>query len=129
MIYLFHHQIVWKLNASQENRQEEEATESDFKKTGKDTRRYFDFYYKVKPWKYEQCVVAKVEVNAQGTNIRFVVTSNHNNKQETVYRRYFGRSLMELWIKDMSSFGRIACHVTGRSPVNSNYFFMPQSTR
>lgn len=39
-----------------------------------------------------QRVVAKIEVDAQGTNIRFVVTYNRNNRSETIYRHYFGRS-------------------------------------
>lgn len=85
--------------------------ENDFKKTDKGVRRYFDFYYKAKSWKYEQRVVAKIEVNAQGTNIRFVVTSNRNNRPETVYRRYCGRGLMELWIKDLKCLraNRMSC--------------------
>ncbi len=73
--------------------------ENDFRKRDKDVRRYFDFLYKAESWEYEQRVVVKIEVNPQGTNIRFVVTSNRNNKPETIYRRYCGRGLMELWIK------------------------------
>lgn len=60
-----------------------------------------DFDYKAASWKYAQRVVAKIEVNLQGTNIRFVVTSNRNNTPQTIYRRYCGRGQMELWIKDL----------------------------
>lgn len=91
---------------------QKKRAENDFKKTHKDVRRYFDFYYKAKSWKYEQRVVAKIEVNAQGTNIRFVVTSNRNNRPETIYQRYCGRGLMELWIKDLKGLrgDRMSCN-------------------
>ena len=39
--------------------------------------------YKAQRWKYEQRVIAKIEVGAKGTNIRFVVTKNKNNSPET----------------------------------------------
>ena len=38
--------------------------------------------YKAQRWKYEQRVIAKIEVSAKGTNIRFVVTQNKNNSPE-----------------------------------------------
>ena len=38
--------------------------------------------YKAQSWKYEQRVIAKIEVGAKGTNIRFVVTQNKNNSPE-----------------------------------------------
>lgn len=79
--------------------------ENDFKKAleevhgseGKDNvviRRYFGLDYKAQSWKYEQCVIAKIEVNTKGTNIRFVVTKNKNNSLETIYKRYCKRSEM-----------------------------------
>lgn len=46
-----------------------------------------------------------------GENIRFVVTSNHANKPETVYRHYARRGEIELWIKDLKSIrgDRMSC--------------------
>ncbi len=40
-----------------------------------------------------------------------MVTSNHANKPETVYRHYAGRGEMELWIKDLKSIrgDRMSC--------------------
>ena len=38
--------------------------------------------YKAQRWKCEQRVIAKIEVSAKGTNIRFVVTKNKNNSPE-----------------------------------------------
>ncbi|MST84763.1 hypothetical protein FYJ73_08810 [Prevotellaceae bacterium LKV-178-WT-2A] len=62
-------------------------------------RRYFRLNYKIQSWKYEQRVIAKIEVSAKGTNIRLVVTKNKNNSPETIYKRYCKRGEMELWIR------------------------------
>ena len=82
-------------------------------------RRYFKLEYKAGSWKYAQRVIAKIEVSAEGTNIRFVVTKNRNNKPDTIYRRYCGRGEMELWIKDMKYFkaDRMSCN-----SYRANYF-------
>lgn len=82
-------------------------------------RRYYKLEYKAKSWKFSQRVIAKIEVSADGTNIRFVVTKNRNNKPETVYRRYCGRGEMELWIKDLKYFkaDRMSCN-----SYRANYF-------
>ena len=70
---------------------------------------YYDEYSK--SWTYKQRVIAKIEVSDKGVNIRFIVTSNRNNKPETVYRRYCKRGTMELWIKDLKYFraDRMSC--------------------
>lgn len=93
--------------------------ETEYKKHGKPIRRFYKFDYKAKSWKYEQRVVAKIEVSSQGTNIRFVVTRNRNNRPETIYKRYCGRGQMELWIKDLKYFkaDRMSCHT-----FCANYF-------
>ena len=82
-------------------------------------RRYYKLEYKAQSWKYAQRVIAKIEVSAEGTNIRFVVTKNRNNSPETVYRRYCGRGEMELWIKDLKYFkaDRMSCN-----SYRANYF-------
>ena len=82
-------------------------------------KRYYKMEYKAKSWKYAQRVIAKIEVSAEGTNIRFVVTKNRNNKPETIYRRYCGRGEMELWIKDLKYFkaDRMSCN-----SYRANYF-------
>lgn len=83
----------------------------DFKRHNKPVRRYYSFDYKAKSWKYSQRVIAKIEVNSMGENIRFIVTSNRNNTPQTVYRRYCQRGTMELWIKDLKYFraDRMSC--------------------
>ena len=93
--------------------------QKEYKKQGKPIRRFYKFDYKAKSWKHEQRVVAKIEVNSQGTNIRFVVTRNKNNKPETIYKHYCERGQMELWIKDLKYFkaDRMSCHT-----FCANYF-------
>lgn len=83
----------------------------DYERHGEDIRRYYSFDYKAKSWKYRQRVIAKIEVTSKGVNVRFIVTSNRNNKPETVYRRYCRRGTMELWIKDLKYFraDRMSC--------------------
>lgn len=83
----------------------------DYERHGEDIRRYYSFDYKAKSWKYSQRVIAKIEVTSKGVNVRFIVTSNRNNKTETVYRRYCRRGTMELWIKDLKYFraDRMSC--------------------
>lgn len=82
-----------------------------YEKEKKDVRHYYTFRYKAKTWKYEQRVIAKIEINAMGENIRFIVASNKNNKPETVYHHYTKRGEMELWIKDLKSIrgDRMSC--------------------
>ena len=82
-------------------------------------RRYYKLEYRAESWKYSQRVIAKIEVSAEGTNIRFVVTKNRNNSPGTVYRRYCGRGKAELWIKDMKYLraDRMSC-----SFYRANYF-------
>lgn len=82
-------------------------------------RRYFKFEYKAGTWKHAQRVIAKIEVSSEGTNIRFVVTSNRNNSAETLYKRYCKRGEMELWIKDLKYFkaDRMSCNT-----YRANYF-------
>lgn len=82
-------------------------------------RRYFKLEYKAGTWKHAQRVIAKIEVSADGTNIRFVVTSNRNNSAETIYKHYCRRGEMELWIKDLKYFkaDRMSCNT-----YRANYF-------
>ena len=85
----------------------------------KPTCHYYSFMYKAKLWKRAQRVIAKVEFTQLDRNIRFIVTSNCNNRLETLYRRYAGRGEMELWIKDFKALNgnRMSC-----SSYRANYF-------
>lgn len=92
---------------------------NSYEKHGKPVCRYYDFKYQAKSWKYSQRVIAKVEYNGMGENVRFIVTSNRNNTPQTIYARYCQRGEMELWIKDLKYFraDRMSC-----SSYRANYF-------
>ena len=83
------------------------------------TCHYYSFKYRAGAWKHEQRVVAKIEFTNLDRNIRFIVTSNRNNRPETLYRRYAGRGEMELWIKDCKALhgDRMSC-----GSYRANYF-------
>lgn len=95
------------------------AGRTDFDTHSIAIRRYYKIDYKAKSWKYSHRVIVKIEVSSMGTNIRFVVTKNRNNKPETIYRHYCGRGEMELWIKDLKYFkaDRMSCNA-----YRANYF-------
>lgn len=84
---------------------------NDYKKHRQPIRRFYDFYYQAGTWKHAQRVIAKIEIGEKGENIRFIVTSNRNNKPRTMYRHYAGRGEMELWIKDIKNLrgDRMSC--------------------
>ena len=90
-----------------------------FDRDKKPTCHYYSFMYKARSWKHAQRVIAKVEFTKLGRNVRFIVTSNRNNKPETLYRRYCGRGEMELWIKDFKALhgDRMSCN-----SYRANYF-------
>lgn len=90
-----------------------------FEKDREPSCHYYSFIYKAKSWKHPQRVIAKVEFTGLGQNVRFIITSNRNNKPETVYRRYCGRGQMELWIKDYKALhgDRMSCN-----SYRANYF-------
>lgn len=90
-----------------------------FEKDKKTSCHYYSFMYKAKSWKHEQRIIAKIEFTQMGQNVRFIVTSNRNNKESTLYGRYCGRGEMELWIKDFKALrgDRMSC-----SSYRANYF-------
>lgn len=90
-----------------------------FDKDKKQSCHYYSFMYKAKSWKHKQRVIAKIEFTQLGQNVRFIVTSNRNNKPATLYRRYCGRGEMELWIKDFKALNgdRMSCR-----SYRANYF-------
>ena len=54
------------------------AAEEDYKKDRNAIKRFHRFRYKAGTWKHEENVVAKIEVNELGTNVRYVVTNISN---------------------------------------------------
>ncbi len=90
-----------------------------FEKDRTPTCHCYSFMYKAKSWKYAQRVIARIEFTHPGQNVRFTVTSNRNNKPETLYGRYCRRGEMELWIRDFKALrgDRMSC-----GSYRANYF-------
>lgn len=77
------------------------TTESHYQQTQKPVKRYHSFEYKAASWTNFQRVIVKVEVSAQGTNVRYVVTDIRNVRTQHLYEQgYCARGAMELRIKE-----------------------------
>jgi hypothetical protein len=69
--------------------------------------RFHSLPYQAGRWKRPRRVVIKVEVSAQGTNTRFVVSDLDQVRAERLYRTlYCDRGRMELYIKDHKTYLR-----------------------
>ena len=91
-----------------------ESCEYQFKRDGKEVKRYHSFNYKAGSWKNQQRVIVKIEVSAKGTNIRYIVTDLWEYRAKALYEQgYCGRGRMELNIKDHKTYmysGRMSCN-------------------
>ncbi|MEI8226475.1 MAG: IS1380 family transposase [Bacteroidota bacterium] len=91
-----------------------ESCEYQFKRYGKEVKRYHSFNYKAGSWKNQQRVIVKIEVSGKGTNIRFIVTDLWEYRAKALYEQgYCGRGRMELNIKDHKTYmysGRMSCN-------------------
>ena len=90
------------------------AAEEDYKKDRNAIKRFHRFRYKAGTWKHEENVVAKIEVNELGTNVRYVVTNISNSYGPGVIYNisYCGRGAMELMIKELKLYcdaDRMSC--------------------
>lgn len=73
----------------------------EFEHTGKPVKWYHSFHYKAASWKDCRRIVAKVEVNENGTNIRYITSSMKNVRAKQLYEiGYCARGAAELRIKD-----------------------------
>ena len=77
-------------------------------------RLYHSVYYKATAWSEHRRVVAKIEVNEHGLNLRFVVTDMVHAKAKALYTDvYCDRGNAELYIKDHKlnlKSDRTSCH-------------------
>lgn len=72
-----------------------------FERNKRETHLYHAFYYRAESWPHARRVVAKVEVNEHGSNVRFVVTDMKQARAEVLYRNiYCARGQAELYIKE-----------------------------
>ena len=91
-----------------------QAAEKRFTQRGKPVKLYHSFLYQAGTWEHPQRVVAKVEVNHMGTNLRFITSSLRNVKAKALYEKgYCARGAAELRIKDHKSYlasDRMSCN-------------------
>ncbi len=83
-----------------------------YERTRQSQRAYSGFWYRAKSWSRSRRVVVKAECNAEGTNLRFVVTNRKGSAQE-VYEFYADRGESENWIKELKRGfhgDRLSCH-------------------
>ncbi len=75
---------------------------------------FHSFRYKAGTWHRYYRVIAKVEVSAQGTNLRFILTDMENAKATALYQKvYCARGAAELNIKEHKLYlksDRTSCH-------------------
>ncbi len=90
-----------------------ESAEREFKTYQKPVKRYHSFSYKAESWKHYQRVVAKVGVNDQGTNVRYIVSNIHCIRTKALYEKaYCARGSAELRIKEHKTYlksDRMSC--------------------
>ena len=90
-------------------------TEACFtKRSSEKVVRFHSFSYQAKTWSESRRVIVKVEVSAQGTNVRFIVTDLQQARARRLYRDvYCARGQMENYIKDHKvalQSDRTSCH-------------------
>jgi hypothetical protein len=62
---------------------------------------FAEFFYQAKTWRQAQRIIVKVEANALGSNVRFIVTNLEHENRRFIYETvYCGRGEMELFIKE-----------------------------
>jgi len=91
-----------------------ESAKRGFKANGRPVKRYHSFIYKAGSWTHPQRVVAKVEVNKKGTNVRYIVSNIKCIRTKALYENaYCARGAAELRIKDHKTYlksDRMSCN-------------------
>jgi hypothetical protein len=91
-----------------------ERAKRSYLKYNKPIKVYHSFMYQAASWKLPERVVAKIEVNQHGTNLRFVVTNLCEYRAKNIYEvAYCARGRMELFIKEHKTYlksDRISCN-------------------
>ncbi|MCZ6858550.1 MAG: IS1380 family transposase [Gemmatimonadetes bacterium] len=79
-----------------------QRAQARFERTCDPVRICSSFYYRAKTWPHRRRILVKVEVNAQGTNVRCVVT-NRKGRAEDLFNIYNGRGEVENRIDELKS--------------------------
>ena len=76
--------------------------EEQKRRTGQDVKVYHRFMYRATRWERAQWIVVKIEFNAEGKNVRYVVTDMYHKPPRDVYANWYcKRGNCELYIKEM----------------------------
>jgi len=85
---------------------------ANYERTQQSQRAYSGFWYQARSWSQSRRVIVKAECNAEGTNLRFVVT-NRKGSAKAIYEFYADRGESENWIKELKRGfrgDRLSCH-------------------
>lgn len=70
----------------------------------KSIKLYSEFDYKASTWTTAKRVIAKIEYNEKGLNVRFIITNFETTRRQWLYETgYCGRGAMELMIKELKN--------------------------
>jgi hypothetical protein len=62
---------------------------------------FTEFFHKARPWPKARRIIAKIECNAKGTSVRFIITNLEGRSSRFIYQTvYCDRGSMELMIKE-----------------------------
>ncbi len=88
--------------------------QESYKKDKKAIKIYHSFEYQAQTWLEKQRVIAKIEINEKGPNVRFIVTNIRQYRTRCLYELgYCGRGRMELCIKEHKTYlksHKSSCH-------------------
>ncbi|MBR3480468.1 MAG: IS1380 family transposase [Prevotella sp.] len=75
--------------------------EEQYRRTGQDVKVYHRFMYRATRWERAQWIVVKMEFNAEGKNVRYVVTDMYHKPPRDVYANWYCKhGNCELYIYD-----------------------------
>lgn len=113
-----HNNVDYVTGISQNKRIEKLATPTlnsalaEFKKTNLNQRAFTEFSYAAQSWNNNRRIVAKIEQNIKGSNLRCVIT-NLKHEAQIIYDNYYcPRGDMENYIKQQKldlNAGRVSC--------------------
>ena len=90
-----------------------EKVREEFVRTETKQKEFMSFQYAAQSWTHERRIIAKVEENSLGSNIRFIVTNLQGDSQDLYDHLYCARGDMENRIKEvqLNLFAdRTSCH-------------------
>src|SRR5207253_1547283 len=63
-------------------------------------RCFHAFMYDARAWRYKRRIIGRIQFDAQGPDVRYVITNSSKGTPQAVYEKYCLRARCENWIKD-----------------------------